>query len=73
MFELFKKLDASAHVAHAVVINNSILFVYQDTKITLQATLVEGIYDVYEEGVYLEAMTEKEILGKFGGVEVVEK
>lgn len=65
MFELFKLLDASAHITHAVVINDSILFVHNGTQITLKATLVEGIYDMYEEGVYMEAMTEKEIISKF--------
>jgi hypothetical protein len=44
---------------------SKILFVFEDKKIRLQAILVEGIYDVYENDIYLEAMTENEVCRKF--------
>ena len=65
MFELFKLLDARAHISYPIVINNTILFVFEDKKITLQATQVTDIYDVFQNDKYQESMTENEIISKF--------
>jgi hypothetical protein len=65
MFELFKLLEACAHIAHPIVINDSILFVYEDKKVTLKATMAENVYDVFEDDKFFESMTEKEILTKY--------
>lgn len=65
MFELFKMLDACAHINSPINIENTILFVYESVKVSLYQSAVENIYDVYENNIYIETMTEKEILEKY--------
>ncbi len=69
MFELFKLLEACAHIAHPVVIKDSLLFVYLGEKVEIKESLVKDIYDVYENDQYIETMTKKEILEKYKIVE----
>ena len=65
MFELYKLLETCAHIEHPVVIEDSLLFVYLGVKVEIKESFVNDIYDVYENDVYIETMSKKEILEKF--------
>lgn len=66
MFELFKMLEAAEHIHEAIVIGDIISFSHNDKKVTLIPSGVEGIYDVLEDGKFIQAMTANEMRVYFG-------
>lgn len=65
MFELYKLLEACAHIEHPVVIEDSLLFVFEGKKVKIEASMANSIYDVFENDKFFESMTKKEILEKY--------